>query len=146
MGKIKNKEKSVGQSKRQALSSKNRKDRKTIFYDSSPMHVYSGKKEEKAKGKDTLNEFKKFPFPLNKKQHLNHIFELINECNVIIEVLDVRDIIHSRIPKDLEFQVLGNPEKYLILLLNKIDLVDEIFIKRQYNLLKSSFQNTETFQ
>lgn len=140
MGKRKNKDKSVKQSKCQALTSRNRK---TLFSDSSPMLVHTGKKEEKAKGKDTLNEFKKFPFPLNKKQHLNHVFELINDCHVIIEVLDVRDIVHSRIPKELEFQVIGNPEKHLILLLNKIDLVNETFIKRQYNVLKSSFQNTE---
>lgn len=64
MGKIKNKEKSVKQSKLQALTSKNRRNRKTILSDSLPMHVHSGKKEEKPKGKDTLNELKKYPFLL----------------------------------------------------------------------------------
>jgi nuclear GTP-binding protein len=48
--------------------------------------------------------------------------KLIEACDIIVEVLDVRDPLSCRC-KNIERKILGMPDKKIILVLNKIDLV-----------------------
>ncbi|KAI5179637.1 nuclear GTP-binding protein [Nematocida sp. AWRm80] len=56
------------------------------------------------------------------KKYLKQIYKLVNESDVIIQVLDARDPLGSRAP-EIE-RIIKENNKKLVLLLNKIDLVD----------------------
>lgn len=75
--------------------------------------------------------------------------KLIEACDIIVEVLDVRDPLACRC-KNIERKILGMPDKKIILALNKIDLVPmenafawQNYLRREYPvvLFKANLQN-----
>lgn len=55
-------------------------------------------------------------------RHHKEMKKLIEACDIIVEVLDARDPLSCRC-KNIERKILGLPDKKIILVLNKIDLV-----------------------
>lgn len=75
--------------------------------------------------------------------------KLIEACDIIVEVLDVRDPLACRC-KNIERKILSMPDKKIILVLNKIDLVPmenaqawQNYLRREYPvvLFKANLQN-----
>ena len=58
--------------------------------------------------------------PETKNEHIKNIDDLIHFCDILIEIVDCRNIEATRIP-EIEDKVIANKKK-LILLINKVDL------------------------
>lgn len=75
--------------------------------------------------------------------------KLVEACDIILEILDARDPVSCRC-KNIEKKILSMPDKKIILVLNKIDLVPmenahawQNYLRREYPvvLFKSNLQN-----
>lgn len=66
------------------------------------------------------------------------IIEVIENANLVLEILDARDPIGTR-NKRIEKHIQKNPDKRLVLILNKIDLVPKEIISKWQEILQSEF-------
>ena len=75
--------------------------------------------------------------------------KIIENCDIILEVLDARDPMSCRC-KYIERKILSEPDKKIILILNKIDLIPmenayawQSYLRREYPVVmfKANLQN-----
>ena len=80
------------------------------------------------------DKFFTYPVPYTSEENKDYITLLISESDIILELLDSRDIYHSR-NTQIEELINGYDNKLLIYILTKSDLVsDEYMIKIKKNL------------
>lgn len=99
------------------------KDLEDMIVQQDDYKIQEPLKEEKEGHKQNLKSKNEFKRDLNL---------LVQKCDVIIEVIDVRDPIAYR-SKELENNVRSNKDKKLIIVLNKTDLVEKYFIFLNYS-------------
>lgn len=75
-------------------------------------------------------KFKAYDLPKTKQQHKKYVENLMRKCDVILEILDARDVVHSHVPEKIEGVVKKDPKKQLILVINKVDLVSNQFLAK----------------
>ena len=59
----------------------------------------------------------------SRRAYLRELKKVVDSADVLLQVLDARDPIGSRIHKTLEEVILSKADKQMVLVLNKIDLV-----------------------
>ena len=75
------------------------------------------------------DEFAKYTIPITIEENKEYIPLLISESDIILELLDARDVYHSK-NNEIEELIKNNDNKILIYVLNKSDLVSEEYIKK----------------
>eukprot|EP01028_Stygiella_incarcerata_P003259 TRINITY_DN1636_c0_g1_i2.p1 TRINITY_DN1636_c0_g1~~TRINITY_DN1636_c0_g1_i2.p1 ORF type:complete len:383 (+),score=151.83 TRINITY_DN1636_c0_g1_i2:663-1811(+) len=74
------------------------------------------------------------------KDYFSEFRKVTTEADVIIEVLDARDPLKTRLPDVLEKSILSrDPSKRIVLLLNKVDLVPREVVVQWLNYLRRDF-------
>ncbi|HUY00441.1 MAG TPA: GTPase [Candidatus Deferrimicrobium sp.] len=75
-------------------------------------------------------------------RNMSHLWEVINnvisDANLILVVLDARDPLGTRSPQ-IEKMILNQPDKKLLLLLNKIDLIPKDITLKWQKILDNEF-------
>ena len=75
------------------------------------------------------DKFTQYLTPNTVAENEAYIQELINDSDIILEILDARDILHSS-NKNIETLINNKENKLLIYVINKCDLVSEDYIKK----------------
>ena len=75
------------------------------------------------------DKFTQYLTPNTVAENEEYIQELINDSDIILEILDARDILHSS-NKNIETLINNKENKLLIYVINKCDLVSEDYIKK----------------
>uniref|UniRef100_T2M4Z9 Guanine nucleotide-binding protein-like 3-like protein n=1 Tax=Hydra vulgaris TaxID=6087 RepID=T2M4Z9_HYDVU len=78
------------------------------------------------------------PQSKSKKTYMKELKKVIEAADVIIEVLDARDPMGCRCPQIEEMVMASGPNKKLILLLNKIDLVPKDIVEKWLKYLRNT--------
>jgi len=73
----------------------------------------------------------------SRRAYLRELKKVIEASDVILEILDCRDPVSTRISKAVEDTILSHFEKRLVLVLNKIDLVPKDAVKGWLNHLRN---------
>ena len=83
------------------------------------------------------DKFFTFPIPKTPKENSEYIPLLVSESDIILELLDARDIFHSRnIP--IEKLINNYENKILIYTITKSDLVSNEYLEKITNILKNN--------
>ena len=80
------------------------------------------------------DKFDIYETPKTIKENEEYLKKLIDESDIILELLDARDIYYSLDNKKVE-KLINNENKLLIYIINKIDLVSQNYIKKMANQL-----------
>ena len=86
------------------------------------------------------DKFTTYPTPYTVEENKNYLPLLISDSDIILELLDSRDIIHSR-NKEIEDLINKNEKKILIYVLTKIDLVSNDYLLKIKNILHKENNN-----
>ena len=86
------------------------------------------------------DKFIPYPIPNTQDENKNYLPLLISESDIILELLDSRDIIHSR-NKEIEDLINKNEKKLLIYILTKSDLVSQEYLSKIKNSLAQENNN-----
>ena len=81
------------------------------------------------------DKFTPFIIPNTPEENKKYLPSLISESDIILELLDSRDIIHSR-NKEVEEQIKNKKDKLLIFVLTKSDLVSNEYLLKIRNYLQ----------
>ena len=79
------------------------------------------------------DKFDIYEEPKTPKENENYLKKLIEESEIILEVLDARDIFYFMDKKIAK--LINNENKLLIYIINKIDLVSQNYLKKEINKL-----------
>ena len=79
------------------------------------------------------DKFDIYEEPKTIKENEEYLKKLIEQSEIILEILDARDIYYS-LDKKIE-KLINNDNKLLIYIINKIDLVSQNYIKKMVNQL-----------
>jgi nuclear GTP-binding protein len=74
----------------------------------------------------------------SRRAYLRELKKVVEAADVLLQVLDARDPIGSRIHKTLEDVILSKADKRMVLVLNKIDLVPKDVVSQWLNVLRRS--------
>jgi len=74
----------------------------------------------------------------SRRAYLRELKKVVDSADVLLQVLDARDPIGSRIHKTLEDVILSKAEKRMVLVLNKIDLVPKDVVGQWLTVLRRS--------
>lgn len=74
----------------------------------------------------------------SRRAYLRELKKVVDSADVLLQVLDARDPIGSRIHKTLEDVILSKAEKKMVLVLNKIDLVPKEVVGQWLTVLRRS--------
>lgn len=74
----------------------------------------------------------------SRRAYLRELKKVVDSSDVILQVLDCRDPIGSRIHQTLEDVILSKADKRMVLVLNKIDLVPKEVVSRWLTVLRRS--------
>jgi nuclear GTP-binding protein len=74
----------------------------------------------------------------SRRAYLRELKKVVDTADVLLQVLDARDPIGSRIHKTLEDVILSKADKRMVLVLNKIDLVPKEVVSRWLTVLRRS--------
>ena len=74
----------------------------------------------------------------SRRAYLRELKKVVDSADVILQVLDCRDPIGSRIHQTLEEIILSKADKRMVLVLNKIDLVPKEVVSRWLSVLRRS--------
>lgn len=83
------------------------------------------------------DKYDSYPLPKTKKEHEANTKDTIENSEIILEIIDARNPSGTRIPKEKE-DIILNSNKYLVIVLNKIDLVSDDFVKKATENLKKN--------
>ena len=86
------------------------------------------------------DKFIPYPIPNTQDENKNYLPLLISESDIILELLDSRDIIHSR-NKEIEELINKNEKKLLIYILTKSDLISQEYLSKIKNSLAQENNN-----
>ena len=86
------------------------------------------------------DKFVTFPIPNSLVENKIYLSSIISDSDIILELLDSRDIIHSR-NKELEDSINKNENKILIYVLTKTDLVSNDYLLNIKNKLQKENNN-----
>ena len=86
------------------------------------------------------DKFTTYSIPLSAEENKNYLPLIISDSDIILELLDSRDIIHSR-NKEVEELINKNEKKILIYVLTKIDLVSNDYLLKIKNKLQKENNN-----
>ena len=86
------------------------------------------------------DKFTIYTIPLSAEENKNYLPLIISDCDIILELLDSRDIIHSR-NKEVEELINKNENKKLIYVLTKIDLISNDYLLKIKNKLQKENNN-----
>ena len=86
------------------------------------------------------DKFVTFPIPNSLVENKIYLSSIISDSDIILELLDSRDIIHSR-NKELEDSINKNENKILIYVLTKTDLVSNDYLLKIKNILQKENNN-----
>ena len=86
------------------------------------------------------DKFTTYFIPLSAEENKNYLPLIISDSDIILELLDSRDIIHSR-NKEVEELINKNEKKILIYILTKIDLVSNDYLLKIKNKLQKENNN-----
>ena len=86
------------------------------------------------------DQFTPYTIPITIPENKEYIPMLISESDIILELLDARDIYHSK-NKNIEELINNNDKKVLILVITKSDLVTEEYINKIKNFLEKENSN-----
>lgn len=79
------------------------------------------------------DKFETYPIPITPEENKEYIPLIISDSDIILELLDARDIIHSR---NIEIEkLINNKNKILIYVLSKSDLVSADYLLKVKNYL-----------
>ena len=82
------------------------------------------------------DKFFTYPIPITEEENKDYIPLLISESDIILELLDARDIYHSR-NTQIEELINSNENKLLIYILNKSDLVSNEYLVKIKKILNN---------
>lgn len=74
----------------------------------------------------------------SRRAYLRELKKVVESADVLLQVLDARDPIGSRIHKTLEDVILSKADKRMVLVLNKIDLVPKDVVSQWLTVLRRS--------
>lgn len=74
----------------------------------------------------------------SRRAYLRELKKVVESADVLLQVLDARDPIGSRIHKTLEDVILSKADKRMVLVLNKIDLVPKEVVSQWLTVLRRS--------
>lgn len=74
----------------------------------------------------------------SRRAYLRELRKVIDGSDVLLQVLDARDPINSRIHPKIEEMILSRPDKKMVVLLNKIDLVPKPVVQAWLTHLRRS--------
>jgi nuclear GTP-binding protein len=74
----------------------------------------------------------------SRRAYLRELKKVVDTADVLLQVLDARDPVGSRIHKTLEDVILSKADKRMVLVLNKIDLVPKEVVGRWLTVLRRS--------
>jgi len=74
----------------------------------------------------------------SRRAYLRELKKVVESADVLLQVLDARDPIGSRIHKTLEDVILSKADKRMVLVLNKIDLVPKEVVSQWLKVLRRS--------
>ena len=74
----------------------------------------------------------------SRRAYLRELKKVVESADVLLQVLDARDPIGSRIHKTLEDVILSKADKRMVLVLNKIDLVPKDVVSQWLKVLRRS--------
>ncbi len=74
----------------------------------------------------------------SRRAYLRELKKVVESADVLLQVLDARDPIGSRIHKTLEDVILSKADKRMVLVLNKIDLVPKNVVSQWLTVLRRS--------
>jgi len=74
----------------------------------------------------------------SRRAYLRELKKVVESADVLLQVLDARDPIGTRIHKKLEDVILSKADKRMVLVLNKIDLVPKEVVSRWLTVLRRS--------
>ena len=80
------------------------------------------------------DKFNTYEIPKTIKENEEYLKKLIDECDIILELLDARDIYYSLDNKKIE-KLINSENKLLIYVINKIDLVSQNYLKKMVTQL-----------
>ena len=87
-------------------------------------NVAGGGNETEAGGTATSrSDGSKAPGQSSRRAYLRELKKVVDTSDVILQVLDARDPVNSRIRESIESAILSKADKRMVLVLNKIDLV-----------------------
>ena len=86
------------------------------------------------------DKFKKYDIPKTVEQNQTYLNKLISQNDVILELLDSRDIYYF-LSEDIQDSLINNENKLLIYVLTKADLVSENYINRMKSKLSKETNN-----
>ena len=89
--------------------------------------------EEKARSDGTVAAGQQ-----SRRAYLRELKKVVDSADVLLQVLDARDPIGSRIHNTLEEVILSKADKRMVLVLNKIDLVPKEVVGRWLTVLRRS--------
>jgi nuclear GTP-binding protein len=78
------------------------------------------------------------PGQQSRRAYLRELKKVVDTADVLLQVLDARDPIGSRIHKQMEDIILSKADKRMVLVLNKIDLVPKEVVGRWLTVLRRS--------
>ena len=81
------------------------------------------------------DKFFTYPIPDTPEENKDYIPLLVSESDIILELLDARDIIHSR-NQEIEELINNNVNKLLIYIITKSDLVSVEYLSKIKNILQ----------
>ena len=86
------------------------------------------------------DNFTPYTIPTSIQENKEYIPMLISESDIILELLDARDIYHSK-NRNIEDLINNNDKKVLIIVITKSDLVSEEYINKIKNDLEKENKN-----
>ena len=87
-------------------------------------------------------EFTVYQVPNTPEENKNYIPLLISESDIILELLDARDVYHSR-NKQIEESINNNENKLLLYIITKCDLVSSDYLLKIKNYLQNDIKNND---
>ena len=85
------------------------------------------------------DRFFTYPIPVTPEENKDYIPLLISESDIILELLDARDIYHSR-NTQIEELINSNENKLLIYILSKSDLVSNEYLEKIKKILQNEMK------
>ena len=114
------------------------KDDNDILNDELLNELFMGEEDYEKLPRD---QFTQYLIPNTLDENEAYIKELINDSDIILEILDARDILHSS-NKNIETLINNTENKLLIYVINKCDLVSESYIKKiEADIFKNDNRN-----
>mmetsp|Transcript_12597 Transcript_12597/g.15864 ORF Transcript_12597/g.15864 Transcript_12597/m.15864 type:complete len:514 (+) Transcript_12597:113-1654(+) len=141
IARAKEQEESIIETRKQRQRQEQQKNTRTIadvMADAAASRAAFESQNSQSPGTDTAGTDDVAHGEQSRRAYLRELKKVIDDADIILQVLDARDPIGTRISSGMEDSILCHPDKKMVLVLNKVDLIPKTAIQGWLSYLRRS--------